>query len=132
MFELKIVTNFAAAHQLKMVAAKCENLHGHNWKIEVYIAGKNLNAAGVLVDFGELKEHLSEIIKNLDHKFLNELNCFDDSCPPSSENIARYIAKALQARIETRAVQVARVTAWESENACATYILNSLSPHTAL
>ncbi len=128
MFELKIVTSFAAAHQLKMVAVKCENLHGHNWKIEVHVAGKNLNAAGVLIDFGELKQHLSEITENLDHKFLNELNCFDDRCPPSSENIARYIAEALQAKIETLAVRVARVTAWESDNACATYILNSPSP----
>lgn len=129
MFELKIITNFAAAHQLKMVSAKCENLHGHNWKIEVYVAGEDLNAAGVLIDFGELKQHLSEITESLDHTFLNELNCFDDRYPPSSENIARYIAEALQAKIETRAVQVARVTAWESENACATYILNSLTPH---
>ncbi len=128
MFELKIATNFAAAHQLKMVAAKCENLHGHNWKIEVHVAGKNLNTAGVLIDFDELKQHLSEITESLDHKFLNELNCFDDRCPPSSENIARYIAEALQAKIETPAVRVARVTAWESENACATYILNSPSP----
>jgi len=128
MFELKIVTNFAAAHQLKMVAAKCENLHGHNWKVEVYVTGKDLNAAGVLIDFGELKQHLSEITESLDHKFLNELNCFDDHCPPSSENIARYIAEALQAKIETPAVKVARVTAWESDNACATYILNSLTP----
>jgi len=125
MFELKIITNFAAAHQLKMVSAKCENLHGHNWKIEVYVAGKDLNAAGVLIDFGELKQHLSEITESLDHTFLNELNHFDDRCPPSSENIARYIAEALQAKIDTPAVRVARVTAWESENSCATYILNS-------
>ena len=74
MFELKILTRFAAAHQLKMVAEKCENLHGHNWKIEVYVAGKKLNDAGVLVDFGELKSQVSEIIDRLDHKFLNELD----------------------------------------------------------
>jgi 6-pyruvoyltetrahydropterin/6-carboxytetrahydropterin synthase len=74
MFELKIVTHFSAAHQLKMVADKCENLHGHNWKIEVYVAGKSLNDAGVLMDFGEIKQHVSEIMKTLDHKFLNELD----------------------------------------------------------
>lgn len=124
MFELKIVTHFAAAHQLKMVAEKCENLHGHNWKIEVYVSGQTLNPAGVLIDFGELKQHLSEIIGRLDHKFLNELNYFHDSFPPSSENIARYIAEALQAKIKGPEVMVSRVTAWESENACATFILN--------
>lgn len=123
MFELKIVAHFAAAHQLKMVAEKCENLHGHNWKIEVCVGGQALNPAGVLIDFGELKQHLSEIVDRLDHKFLNELDYFHDNFPPSSENIARYIAEALQAEIKDPAVRVARVTAWESENACATYIL---------
>ncbi|MGW8303615.1 MAG: 6-pyruvoyl trahydropterin synthase family protein, partial [Desulfobacterales bacterium] len=55
MYELKVVTRFAAAHQLKMVGSKCENMHGHNWKIEVYVIGDQLNAGGVLVDFGEIK-----------------------------------------------------------------------------
>ena len=123
MFELKIVTHFAAAHQLKMVAEKCENLHGHNWKVEVYLAGKSLNKAGVLMDFGEIKQYVSEIIKRLDHKFLNELDYFDDNTPPSSENIARYVATSLQAMIKEPEINVARVTAWESENACATYIV---------
>ena len=123
MFELKIVTHFAAAHQLKMVAEKCENLHGHNWKVEVYLAGKSLNNAGVLMDFGEIKQYVSEIIKRLDHKFLNELDYFDDNTPPSSENIARYVATSLQAMIKEPEINVARVTAWESENACATYIV---------
>ena len=62
MFELKIIPDFSAQQQLKMVAKKCENLHGHNWKIEICVAGETLNDAGVLVDFGELKQHVSEII----------------------------------------------------------------------
>ncbi|MBW1606587.1 MAG: 6-carboxytetrahydropterin synthase QueD [Deltaproteobacteria bacterium] len=123
MYELKVVTDFAAAHQLKMVAEKCENLHGHNWKIEVCVAGENLNNAGVLIDFGELKQYISEIIARLDHKFLNELDYFNDDNPPSSENIARYIADALQSMIDNSDVKVVRVTSWESENACATYIV---------
>ena len=123
MFELKIVTHFSAAHQLKMVAEKCENLHGHNWKIEVCVAGKSLDNAGVLMDFGEIKKHVSGIMKGLDHKFLNELDFFDDDTPPSSENIARHVATSLQTMIKASGVRVARVTAWESENACATYIL---------
>ncbi len=123
MYELKIITRFAAAHQLKMVAKKCENLHGHNWKIEVCLAGKALNSAGVLMDFSQLKEILSEIIERLDHKFLNELEYFNDSFPPSSENIAYYIANELKASINNPLVKVSSVTAWESENACATYKL---------
>jgi 6-pyruvoyltetrahydropterin/6-carboxytetrahydropterin synthase len=123
MFELKIVTNFSAAHQLKMVADKCENLHGHNWKIEVHVAGESLNKAGVLMDFGEIKQHVAEIMKRIDHKFLNELDYFDDNNPPSSENIARFVATSLQTMINEPEVNVTRVTAWESENACATYVL---------
>jgi 6-pyruvoyltetrahydropterin/6-carboxytetrahydropterin synthase len=122
MFELKVVTDFAAAHQLKMVAKKCENLHGHNWKVEVYVAGEKLNDAGLLMDFGELKARVKEVIAGLDHRFLNELEVFHDGNPPSSENIAMYIAKELQKKMDDPAVKVSRVTAWESENACATYI----------
>jgi len=121
MFKLKVTTHFAAAHQLKMVADKCENMHGHNWKIEVTISGNHLNDAGVLMDFGDLKRHVSGIMDTLDHKFLNELDFFSDG-NPSSENIAMYIADSLQSRISDDGVRVDRVTAWESEDACATYI----------
>jgi len=124
MYELKVITRFAAAHQLEMVAKECENLHGHNWKIEVCLAGETLNNAGVLMDFGEFKKILSGIIERLDHKFLNELEYFNDSFPPSSENIAYYIANELKESINASLVKVSSVTAWESENACATYIIS--------
>jgi 6-pyruvoyltetrahydropterin/6-carboxytetrahydropterin synthase len=124
MYELKVVTHFAAAHQLKMVGEKCENLHGHNWKIEVYVTGQALNSAGVLMDFGVLKGHVRALMREIDHKFLNELNDFKDGFPPSSENIARFIAKRLQQQLTAPGVKISRVTAWESENACATYIPN--------
>lgn len=122
MFELKIITRFAAAHQLKMVSQKCENLHGHNWRVEVRVAGEKLNSAGVLVDFGELKKHVAEIINELDHRFLNEADFFKDSTPPSSENIALYIAKGLERKLGGDGAKVTRVSAWESDDACATYI----------
>jgi len=120
MFELKIVNHFAAAHQLTMVAKKCENLHGHNWKVEVYVKGERLNKAGVLVDFGIVKGHVKAIMKRLDHKFLNELPDFENT-PPSSENLAVYVAESLQEMIDEPGVVVSRVTTWESEDACATY-----------
>ena len=120
MFELKILSHFSAAHQLAMVAKKCENLHGHNWKVEVCIKGERLNDAGVLVDFGILKGHVKEIMGRLDHHFLNELPYFESDAP-SSENLAVYIAKSLQEMIEEPGVAVSRVTTWESDDACATY-----------
>jgi 6-pyruvoyltetrahydropterin/6-carboxytetrahydropterin synthase len=121
MFELKVTTHFAAAHQLRMVAEKCENMHGHNWKVEVVVAGERLNEAGVLVDFGELKSHVAEIMNTLDHKYLNDLEAFSDG-NPSSENIAVYVAESLAGKIEDTGIRVRRVTAWESEDACATYL----------
>lgn len=122
MFELKVINHFAAAHKLRMVAKKCENLHGHNWKVEACVTGKKLNDAGVLIDFGEIKAHLAEIMDRLDHKYLNELECFSQD-NSSSENIAVYIAKELQALIKEDAIKVSRVTVWESDDACATYIV---------
>ena len=122
MFELKVITRFAAAHQLKMVAQKCENLHGHNWKVEVCVIGEELDEAGILVDFGVVKAHVADIMKRLDHKFLNELEVFSDG-NPSSENIARYVAHNLQDLLAVDGVRVSRVTAWESDDASATYIV---------
>lgn len=121
MFELKVINHFSAAHQLKLVAAKCENLHGHNWKIEVCVKGEKLNDACVIMDFGMIKKNVSEIMTSLDHKFLNELEWFKGA-NPSSEIIAMKIAHELQKKINDPLVKVSSVTAWESDDACATYI----------
>jgi 6-pyruvoyltetrahydropterin/6-carboxytetrahydropterin synthase len=98
-------------------------MHGHNWKIEVYVTGDKLNAGGVLVDFGEIKAHLADVMKKLDHKFLNELDYIPDG-KPSSENIAYFVARELQAKIDNSSARVSRVAAWESDDACATYIVS--------
>lgn len=124
MFELKILTHFSAAHQLKMVGEKCENLHGHNWNVEVHVTGSELDRAGVLMDFGVLKKHVAKIMATLDHQFLNDLDFFNDEFPPSSENIAIYITERLQEKITRPEVRVSRVSAWESANSCATYIID--------
>lgn len=121
MYELRVQTRFAAAHQLKMVTQKCENLHGHNWKVELYVAGEALTS-GVVVDFGIVKTHLNEIIDTLDHKFLNELPAFQNA-NPSSEQIAKYIADEFKKSIgENAGYHVSRVAVWESDDACATYV----------
>jgi 6-pyruvoyltetrahydropterin/6-carboxytetrahydropterin synthase len=121
MYELKVITRFAAAHRLTMVGAKCENMHGHNWRIEVVLKGNRLNTAGVVMDFGEIKARLRDIIGRLDHQFLNELPIFAGS-QPSSERIAAYVAEQLQLVIDAPGVRVSRVSAWESDDACATYL----------
>ncbi len=121
MFELKVTTRFAAAHKLTMVGKQCENLHGHNWHVEVYVQGEKLDKGGVLMDFGIIKKELKEVINTLDHTFLNELDIFKDKAA-SSEHIAMYIAHELEKRVHVDGVKITRVSAWESENSCATYI----------
>lgn len=127
MYELKVITRFAAAHRLTMVGAKCENMHGHNWRIEVVLSGDRLNAAGVLMDFGDIKARLREIIGRLDHQFLNELPIFEGR-QPSSERIAAFVADQLRDGLDTPGVRVSRVSAWESEDACATWVADASPP----
>ncbi len=121
MYELKIISQFAAAHQLREFEGGCEKLHGHNWKIEVYICGERLGKDGLLVDFRVVKAATRKALGELDHKFLNELESFK-SINPSSENIARLIFKILSDEISGEGVTVSKVTAWESDSACATYL----------
>lgn len=128
MYELTVITQFAAAHQLKMVAKKCENLHGHNWKVEVSVCGQRLNEAGVLIDFVQLKQHVNAIMDRLDHRFLNDIGVFSDDFPPSSENIAQYIAAEIDGQLAGTGVRVSKVRTWESDSASATYIVPERDP----
>lgn len=121
MYELKIVSQVAAAHQLREFQGKCEQLHGHNWKIEVYVTGDTLGEDGLLIDFGLIKKDTKKVLDELDHKFLNELEPFKKE-NPSSENIARYIYESLSQTLDNDAIRVSKVTAWESDTACATYM----------
>ena len=120
MYELKIVSQLAAAHQLRDFEGQCENLHGHNWKIEVYVTGHALEENGILLDFRVVKQATQKVLQGLDHKFLNELAPFKEA-NPSSENIARYIFESLAKDLNNSKVRVSRVSAWESDSACATY-----------
>lgn len=121
MYELKIITEFSAAHNLRNFRGKCEALHGHNWKVEVVLSGKNLDDSGVVLDFAEVKAATSEIMSEIDHRYLNDLPFFMEN-NPSSENIARYIFHRLQEKIDKDRVRIRRVTAWESQDACASYL----------
>ena len=120
MYELKIVSQFAAAHQLREYRGGCENLHGHNWKIEVFVKGEKLGPDGLLIDFRLIKTATQKVLNDLDHAFLNELDHFTE-INPSSENIARYIYEFLDRELTGGQVRVSRVCAWESDTACASY-----------
>jgi len=120
MYEVKIVTQFAAAHRLENFKGKCESLHGHNWKVEVFLAGKDLDGAGLLMDFGAVKARTKEVLEEIDHKYLNELAAFQDR-NPSSENLACYLYERLGAIFNCDGVKVRRVDVWESDTSCASY-----------
>ena len=120
MFELKVTGSFAAAHRLSMVTEKCENLHGHNWKIELYVKAQELNDAGVVMDFGIIKRHLRDLLGYLDHKYLNDVEPFKD-INASSENISKFIFDEISERLKGTNAEVSRVTVWESDDAAATY-----------
>ncbi|MDR0549192.1 MAG: 6-carboxytetrahydropterin synthase QueD [Deltaproteobacteria bacterium] len=124
MFELKVTSRFAAAHNLREFHGRCENLHGHNWFVEVRVTAKELDRTGLVIDFGVLKKLLNETLDLVDHKYLNELEYFKvDNV--SSENIARFIFNQMAPQISAASdnrVKLTSVSAWENESSCATYI----------
>ena len=120
MYELKIITQFSAAHRLENFNGKCEGLHGHNWKVEVFLVGKQLDQAGLLMDFGVIKARTNALLEEIDHKYLNELEAFQGQ-NPSSENLARYFFERLTADLNQDRVRVSRVNIWESDTSCASY-----------
>ncbi len=120
MYELKIVSQFAAAHQLRDYQGGCENLHGHNWKVEVYVTGEKLGDDGLLIDFRHIKESTRKVLSELDHRFLNDLDSFKLT-NPSSENIARHIFKSIARELDGEGIKVSKVVAWESDSASASY-----------
>ncbi|BCA79737.1 6-carboxytetrahydropterin synthase QueD [Desulfuromonas sp. AOP6] len=120
MYRLTIFTHFSAAHNLMHYQGDCENLHGHNWKVEVTVAAKELDKAGLGIDFKILKKETKKVLGTLDHKYLNELAPFIN-LSPSSENISCFLFEELGKVLNSNNVQVDKVTVWESDNACATY-----------
>jgi len=110
---------FAAAHRLREYDGNCERLHGHNWKVDVVLRGENLDKLGMVLDFRDAKRLLNQVLDELDHSYLNELEAFRQQ-NPTTENVARVVYDALAARLPD-GVTVARVTAWECDHCGASY-----------
>ncbi len=126
MFEIFVEETFAAGHALRNYRGKCENVHGHNYKVRVTIEGEAVDDAGLLVDFHDVKRVLRASIEKLDHMFLNDVAPFD-KINPSAENMAhhfyREMAQGLGGGGRPNPVRVAEVTVWETDTAAATYRL---------
>ena len=119
MYELKVISSFSAAHHLLNYDGECENQHGHNWKVEVFLVGESLDKSNILVDFKVLKRELKKVLDTLDHKDINELPQFK-GISPSSEILSKYIYDEMKKIF----VQVAKVAVWENENSCSMYYEN--------
>ncbi|HOX54017.1 MAG: 6-carboxytetrahydropterin synthase QueD [Candidatus Omnitrophica bacterium] len=119
MFEVRVESNFSSAHRLRGYKGKCEELHGHNWKVEAFIQSENLDKIGMVVDFHHLKNLLKSVLNKLDHKFLNDVDYFK-KVNPTSENIAKYIYDQL--RSKDKKLGLTKVTVWESDTSYASYI----------
>lgn len=121
MFEVAVEETFAAGHALRNYRGKCENVHGHNYRVRVTLEGEQLDATGLLVDFGEVKRVLRAVIERLDHMYLNDVPPFDE-LNPTAENMARYFHDEMtQGLRESTAARVAEIKLWETDTATATY-----------
>jgi 6-pyruvoyltetrahydropterin/6-carboxytetrahydropterin synthase len=120
MYELAVRSSFSAAHRLIDYQGKCENLHGHNWKVEAKVVSEKLDKRGMVIDFKKIKQGLKQVLDRLDHTYLNELKYFKDHSP-TSEHIARYIYLELASLIKKNMVTLKEVTVWETDNSSATY-----------
>ncbi|MCX5715503.1 MAG: 6-carboxytetrahydropterin synthase QueD [Candidatus Omnitrophica bacterium] len=120
MYKICAISDFSAAHMLRGYKGKCENMHGHNWKVEVFVSAKELDEIGMVIDFKEIKKALNAVLEELDHKNLNETAYFK-KVNPTSENIAKYIYDRLFAQQLAADGRRLKVKVWESDTACAIY-----------
>jgi len=119
MYQISVEGHFDAAHYLRDYGGKCENLHGHRFKVVVTLNAAKLNKIGLAYDFTELKRHLGEVLARFDHTSLNDVPPFD-KINPSSENIAVTIYDELKGRF-SGGVKLSTVEVWESPESRVTY-----------
>lgn len=119
-FEIYVETHFSAAHALRGYPGDCARLHGHNWIVRVFVRCRELDDTGIGIDFRVVKEHVREVLRELDHCNMNEIPPFSEQ-NPSSENIARHLYRELGRRINTETVAVAKIQVSETPNAGAFY-----------
>lgn len=119
MHEISVVLSFSAAHNLRGYRGKCEELHGHNWKVKAAVRSAVLNETGMVVDFSVIKKALKSLLMKLDHAYLNETPYFK-KINPTSENIAAWIYGQLKKKFSGKVI-LSYVKVWETESSCACY-----------
>jgi 6-pyruvoyltetrahydropterin/6-carboxytetrahydropterin synthase len=126
MFEVSVDHMFAAGHALRNYKGTCENVHGHNYKVRVTVAGNQLDSSGLLVDFVDMRAAIRAVIDRLDHRFLNDLPPFDQ-LNPSAENLAKYLCDEITPELHDQRVHIKAVTIWETDLTSATYMPASVT-----
>jgi len=121
MFEVSVEETFAAGHALRNYKGKCENVHGHNYRVQVTLSGPELDSIGLLVDFVVVKKLMQTAVDRLDHQYLNDLAPFD-VLNPSAENMAKYFYDEISGGLgQSTPVRLGQVRVWETDTSSATY-----------
>ncbi len=119
-YEITVEATFSASHQLRGYKVEIEPLHGHNFRVEVTVAARELDEIGLAMDFLKLDEMLKEILAPFDHRHLNDLSPFD-RLNPSTENMARFFFEGLEEKLERPRLELRRVRVWEAPTYRASY-----------
>lgn len=137
MYGLKTEASFDSAHFLTDYYGKCENLHGHRWRVVVYLETSELCSEGTMrdmvLDFGEFKRAVRALAEEFDHTFLVEEGSLSSSLMhalqvegfsllvlpfrTTAENLARHFAQ----RLREQGLPVSQVDMYETPNNCAIY-----------
>jgi len=118
-YNIKVEADFSAAHYLKGYRGKCENLHGHNWKVEAVISSSILNSTGMVFDFKEAKSLLNKALGIFDHKDLNKITAFKKK-NPTSELIAEFIFNKYEKKLK-KGLKLESISVWETPTSSATF-----------
>jgi len=123
MYEVTVERGFSSGHYLRNYKGKCENPHGHNYKVRITLRGEKLDHAGLLLDFKDLKQVMRPVIERIDHQMLNEIEPFTE-INPSAENLARFFYDETNKQLDEMTggrVQVKDCTIYETDTTTATY-----------
>lgn len=122
MFQVSVEETFSSGHALRGYRGKCENVHGHNYRVRVTLQGPQLDNIGLLVDFTHLKKIIRGVTGTLDHQFMNDLEPFK-VVNPSAENVAKYFYDQLSSQLTDLppGARVTDVIVWETDTSRAQY-----------
>jgi 6-pyruvoyltetrahydropterin/6-carboxytetrahydropterin synthase len=124
MYQITIETHFSSAHRLRNYNGECERLHGHNWKVQIFVASDVLSDLGMVMDFKDIKSNVKPLIGKLDHQYLNDIPPFTE-INPTTENISKYLFDEFSKLINTDQIKVTKVEIWESTTSSASYTRSS-------